>query len=76
MKNKPIIGVLPQLNSKEKKIWVSPAYMNGIIEAGGLPVVLPFVKAKKDIKDLAKKIDGFLFTGGQDVNPSLYGQPL
>ncbi|MBK5245561.1 MAG: gamma-glutamyl-gamma-aminobutyrate hydrolase family protein [Eubacteriaceae bacterium] len=76
MKNKAIIGVLPQLNSKEKKIWVSPAYMNGIIEAGGLPVLLPFLKDKKDIKTLAKQFDGFLFTGGQDVNPSLYGQPL
>jgi len=76
MNKKPIIGVLPQFNTIVKKIWVSPPYMNGIIEAGGLPVLLPFVKKKKDIKMLAKEFDGFLFTGGQDVNPSLYGQPL
>jgi len=74
MKNKPMIGVLPQYNSKEKKIWVSPPYMTGIIEVGGLPVLLPFVKDIKDISTLAKKFDGFLFTGGQDVNPTLYGQ--
>ncbi|MDD4191562.1 MAG: gamma-glutamyl-gamma-aminobutyrate hydrolase family protein, partial [Mangrovibacterium sp.] len=76
MKNKPMIGVLPQFDAKENRIWVSPPYMNAIIEAGGLPVLLPFIKSKKDIKMLAEKFDGFLFTGGQDVNPSLYGQPL
>ncbi|MBC3797814.1 gamma-glutamyl-gamma-aminobutyrate hydrolase family protein [Acetobacterium tundrae] len=76
MKNKPIIGVLPQYNAIEKKIYIAPPYMNSIIAGGGLPVVLPFVKNKKDIKTLTKEFDGFLFTGGQDINPSLYGQPL
>lgn len=76
MKNKPMIGVLPQYNAIENKIYIAPPYMNGIIEGGGLPVLLPFVKNKKDIYTLAKEFDGFLFTGGQDINPSLYGQPL
>lgn len=76
MKNKPMIGVLPQYNAIEKRIYIAPPYMNGILEGGGLPVLLPFVKNKKDIKTLAKEFDGFLFTGGQDINPSLYGQPL
>jgi len=76
MKNKPIIGVLPQYNAIEKRIYIAPPYMNGILEGGGLPVLLPFVKTKKDIKTLVKGFDGFLFSGGQDINPSLYGQPL
>ncbi len=76
MKKKPLIGVMPQYNAVEKRIYIAEHYMNGIFEGGGLPVMLPFVKSKNDIKALVKKFDGFLFTGGQDINPSLYGQPL
>ncbi|HAZ05536.1 MAG TPA: amidotransferase [Acetobacterium sp.] len=76
MKRKPIIGVLPQYNAIEKRIYIAPPYMNGILEGGGLPVLLPFAKNKTDIKTLVREFNGFLFTGGQDINPSLYGQPL
>lgn len=76
MKRKPLIGVLPQFNYKDEKIFINPPYMNGVIEAGGLPVLLPFVKKKKDVKKLVKNFDGFLFTGGQDIHPVHYNQPL
>lgn len=76
MSNKPMIGVLPEFNTKDKKIYIGPLYMDAVIESGGLPVLLPFVKNKKDLKALVKLFDGFLFTGGQDINPIYYGQPL
>lgn len=60
MKNKPIIGVLPQYNAIEKRIYIAPPYMNGILEGGGLPVLLPFVKNKKDIKILELRFNGIL----------------
>lgn len=50
--------------------------MNAVLEGGGLPILLPFVNNKNDITSLVEQFDGFLFTGGQDINPTLYGQAL
>lgn len=50
-----------------------PEYMDAIRSAGGIPVVLPLLAEPEDIERLAGKFDGFLFTGGHDVSPELYG---
>ena len=52
-----------------------PEYLNAIRVAGGIPVVLPLVAEGEDVARLAASFDGFLFTGGQDVSPALYGEP-
>ena len=42
--------------------------------AGAIPVILPLAADGADIARLADLCDGFLFTGGQDVAPQLYGE--
>lgn len=49
-----------------------PGYMDGIIKAGGVPVMLPLVTDEDMIERFAEMYDGFLIPGGQDVNPLLY----
>lgn len=71
---KPIIAVAPLFDNKLNSIWMLPNYLDGIIEAGGIPVILPLNIQEKEIIHLASKFDGFLFTGGQDVNPNLYSE--
>ena len=56
-----------------KSVWMLPDYLDGIREAGGVPVVLPLDADSDGISLLANRFDGFLFTGGPDVSPSLYG---
>lgn len=72
--NKPMIGVLPLYDSEKESYWMLPGYMKGIEEAGGIPVMLPLTSDIHMIKTLASSFDGFLFTGGQDVDPKLYGE--
>ena len=48
--------------------------MEGILEAGGIPVMLPLTDDKEIIARLADEYDGFLFTGGHDVSPELYNE--
>lgn len=78
--NKPKIGVTPlydtKRDSKWNSIWMFPGYLNGLIEVGGMPIVLPLLSEEKDIRSLVNEFDGFLFTGGQDVDPILYGQEM
>lgn len=69
----PVIGLLPLWDADLASTWMLTEYMEGIRAAGGLPVVLPFAPASGEVSKMVELCDGFLFTGGQDVAPSLYG---
>ena len=69
---KPIIGILPLFDEKKESYWMRPGYMKGIMNAGGIPVMLPFIENIEDIKQLSENFDGFLFTGGPDIDPTYY----
>lgn len=71
---KPLIGVLPLYDTGKESYWMLPGYMKGIEEAGGVPVMLPLSTDPDVIKTIANTFDGFLFTGGHDINPELYGE--
>lgn len=69
---KPMIGVLPLYDTDKKSYWMLPDYMNAIEGAGGIPIMLPLTTDTEIITRLANEFDGFLFTGGHDLNPELY----
>lgn len=71
---KPMIGVLPLYDSEKESYWMLPGYMKGIEDAGGISIMLPLTTDEEIILRLAESFDGFLFTGGQDINPALYGE--
>ena len=80
---RPMIGVTPLWDEERQSVWMLPDYLEGIQQVGGVPVVLPFglpSAAKNDgsleaaIEEMVERFDGFLFTGGPDVSPALYGQ--
>lgn len=71
---KPIIGVTPLWDAGRNSVWMLPEYLDGIRAAGGVPVVLPLAADGEDAGVLADAFDGFLFTGGPDVSPMLYGE--
>lgn len=71
---RPMIGILPLVDIERESYWMLPGYMRGVEEAGGLPVMLPLTSDPAELEQLADSFDGFLFTGGHDVSPSLYGQ--
>lgn len=71
---KAMIGVLPLYDEVKESYWMLPGYMKGIEDAGGIPVMLPLTTDIEVILTIAKTFDGFLFTGGQDINPKIYGE--
>lgn len=73
MNNSPIIGVTPLWDAERKSVWMLPDYLDGIKAAGGIPIVLPLEMTENDANQIVAFCDGFLFTGGQDVAPELYG---
>ena len=71
---KPMIGLIPLVDEKRESYWMLPGYMEGIARAGGLAVMLPLTDKDEDIVRLLEAFDGFVFTGGHDVDPAIYGQ--
>lgn len=71
---KPIIGVMPLFDEEKKSIWMLPEYFEGIQFAGGIPLMLPRSITPDDFTEIDKHIDGYLFTGGQDISPELYNE--
>ena len=56
------------------KQFVSDAYIQAVKSTGGLPIVLPLIKSKTVIQEYVELCDGFLFCGGGDITPLLFGQ--
>lgn len=70
---KPVIGVIPLFDEDKDSIWMLPGYMEGIRAAGGIPIILPLKMDEEEQKQICDMCHGFLFTGGHDVDPALYG---
>lgn len=71
---KPMIGLIPLVDEGRDSYWMLPGYMRGVEQAGGLPVMLPLTSDPASLRTLAERCDGFLFTGGHDVSPKMYGE--
>lgn len=70
---KPMIGVVPLVDTQRESYWMIPGYMKGIEQAGGIPFMLPLTSKQIELAQITDMLDGFLLTGGQDVSPHLYG---
>ena len=49
---KPIVGVMPLWDKEKDSLWMLPAYLNGIGQAGGIPIVFPFLTDEQEIRQL------------------------
>ncbi len=72
----PRIGILPLQNCEKQTLWINPLYFGGVETAGGLPVLLPLSQDPRHWENYVQSFDGFVFTGGQDISPGLYGQDI
>jgi putative glutamine amidotransferase len=70
---RPIIGVTTTI---EDSRWftINNTYLDAIYKAGGLAVILPYTTEEEKFEEYADTFDGFLFTGGVDIDPKYYGE--
>ena len=71
---KPLIALMPLWDEKMNSYWMLPGYMDLIIKSGGVPVMLSFSDDEQSVKEIADRFDGFVFTGGDDIDPAKYGE--
>ncbi len=54
-------------------VTLSDDYAHGVEQAGGIPVVIPYLESPNTVYNLAEQLDGLVLSGGNDVDPSLFG---
>ncbi|SNY22147.1 putative glutamine amidotransferase [Orenia metallireducens] len=76
--NKPIIGITTFCKKENKfnKSYnkVSYNYISSVIKAGGVPVLIPLLEDKAEVKTYIEMIDGLILSGGDDICPNRYGE--
>jgi putative glutamine amidotransferase len=57
-------------------ILLASDYVKSVEKAGGIPMLIPFTENIETVFDLISRCDGILITGGDDVDPTLYGEDV
>ena len=68
------IGIVPAYEA-DKGSYVEQTYIDAVERSGGAAVILPFPFDEVTDSDL-EKCDGFLFCGGADISPEIYGEKI
>jgi putative glutamine amidotransferase len=80
---KPVLGITPDFENEtgtgpDKKaaryiLW--ERYVSAVVEAGGAPMILPYVRMPEEVDLYLDRIDGLIVTGGAfDIDPAHYGE--
>ncbi|MDR1257779.1 MAG: gamma-glutamyl-gamma-aminobutyrate hydrolase family protein [Tannerellaceae bacterium] len=68
----PCIGI--SANRKEGASSVAADYVSSVLQAGGVPVIIPVVNDTEALSVIVDGLDGLLVTGGGDLNPLFTGE--
>ena len=71
---RPLIGITTDTVDDKPAYYLSFAYATAVEMAGGLPIAIPYRTDHSLIPQYVDLCDGILFTGGDDLDPALYGE--
>ena len=69
---KPLIGLTG--NHSDIDVTLRDVYHKQIVEAGGVPVIIPPVDDEQVIIDTLERLDGLVLTGGGDFDPKWFDE--
>src|SRR5215510_869267 len=67
---KPVIGITTYQSSNsygQPLVQLQQSYIKAVMQAGGMPVLLPSMVAEDGWDALYARLDGILFSGGGDI---------
>lgn len=73
---KPVIGICPGIERGRRgdAYFLYTSYVEEAARAGAIPVILPLATTREEALETLGCVDGVLLTGGDDIDPALYGQ--
>ncbi len=75
MPHKPLVAISGSIDKDEGRCFLYASYFQALHEVGLVPVLLSPFMGEDDMADLLRHADGLMFAGGDDLNPTLYGEP-
>lgn len=75
---KPVIGLCSsyEKNEENDRIFLNHDYLNAIRHFGGMPLVIPAEAEEAEQNYLLSQCDGLVLTGGDDIDPTLFGETI
>lgn len=58
------------------KSFANIDYVNAVLKAGAVPLILPVCDNQTVIKEMVEQCDGIIMCGGVDIHPSYYGEDI
>ena len=52
--------------------WTANTYIEAVRNNGGIPILIPGGLSEDHLRELFQRLDGIVFMGGDDIEPSLY----
>ena len=74
MSKRPVIGITVDTNDETGRYESPTTYARAVERAGGLPLLLPYKTTVDLIPSYVDLLDGMLFSGGNDLDPSFYNE--
>lgn len=74
---KPVVGITAGYRTDENatapfnRIDISAFYSRAVVAAGGIPFILSSLPGTEE--DVIDRVDALIFSGGSDLNPTLFG---
>ena len=77
MKRSPLIGVTTSITvgKHPERAYVNSAYLAAIQKAGGVPLPIPPQLDAGARDEILARCDGYLLTGGGDLDPATFNEP-
>ena len=76
---KPVIGFSTSIMVDREgdfagyeRIYVNRDYIQSVIAAGAVPLMLPLEDSEENLKESLELVDGVIFSGGHDISPFRY----
>lgn len=73
---KPFIGITPKKENIKNRphVTLPEAYVHAVERTGGIPFIIPILSERTEIINVAKRLDGLLLSGGDDIHPEFYNE--
>lgn len=74
--SKPLIAIGADVASDgtRDRAFNYMTYVNAVVDAGGVPLIVPPQEMKENLSSVIDSVDGVLLAGGFDCDPSEYGE--
>lgn len=78
---KPLIGITDGMGLSHYAAQMplslhqlNDSYVQAVIQAGGIPVILPVCREEETMRAMVDRVDGVILSGGGDLDPAHFGQ--